>query len=81
MCWIKLGSRMRIRVRFLETFDGYVRVDLCRGKTGVAEQRLHAAQIRAAIEHVRGEAVAQFVWAHGNRNGRPPNIPFQHQPN
>ena len=69
---------MRVRVRFLETFDGYVGVDLCGGRTLKTEKRLHAAQIRAAIEHVRGEAVAQFVWAHGNRDGGVPHIPFQH---
>ena len=33
----QLRPRMRIRVRFLETFDGDVRVDLCRGKTRVPE--------------------------------------------
>ena len=32
-------------------------------------------------EHVRRKTVAQFVRAHGNRNGCMPNISFQHQPN
>ncbi len=67
---------MCIRVRFLQAFDGDVGINLCGGKTGVAEQRLHAAQVRAAIEHMRRETVAQFVWAHRNRNGRARNIPF-----
>lgn len=31
------GTRMRIRVRFLEAFHGDVRVDLCSGKTRVPE--------------------------------------------
>ena len=67
---------MRIRVRFLQTFDGDVRVDLSCGKTRVSEQCLYAAEVRTAIEQVRREAVAQFVWAHRNRNRREPNIPF-----
>ena len=49
---------MRVRIGFLQPFDGHVRVNLCRGKTGVAEQRLNAAQISAAIEQVRREAMS-----------------------
>jgi len=40
-----------------------VRVDLGRRKTGMPKQRLNAAQIRTAIEHVRRETVPQLVWA------------------
>ena len=54
---------MRVGVSLFQTFDRHVRVNLRRGKTRVAEQRLHAAQIRAAIEHVRSETVPQFVRA------------------
>ncbi len=59
---------MRVVVGALQSLDRDVRVNLRRGKTGVAQQSLHAAQVRAAIEHVRGETVPQFVWADRNRN-------------
>ena len=54
---------MCVPVGFLQAFHGDVRVDLCRGQTGVAEQRLNTPQVGAAIEHVGREAMPQFVWA------------------
>ena len=38
---------------------GQVRVDLRRADVGVAQHRLHGAKIRAALQQVAGEAVAQ----------------------
>ena len=38
-----------------------MRIDLGRRQARVTEQRLNTAQVGAAIEHVRGEAVPQFV--------------------
>ena len=61
---------MRFSVSLFETFDRNVGVNLRGRKTGVAEQRLDAAEIGAAIEHVGGEAVAQFVGTDGDRNSR-----------
>ena len=52
---------MRCGVSFLEALDGDVRVNLRGRKAGVTEQRLHAAQIGAAIEHVGGKTMPQFV--------------------
>ena len=63
---------MRFRVGFLQPLDRYVRVNLRCRKAGVTEQRLHAAQIRATIEHVSSKTVAKFVWADRNRNRRVP---------
>ena len=54
---------MRFRIGFLQPLDRYVRVNLRGRKTGVADQRLHTAQIRATIEHVSGKTVAKFVRA------------------
>ena len=71
---------MRIRVSFFQTFDRDVRVNLRRRKAGVAEQRLHASQIGAAVEQVRGKTVAKFVRADRNRDRRVPQITFQDQP-
>ena len=48
---------MSIRVSFFQAFHRHVRVDLRRGKAGVAQQRLVTAQIGAAIEHMRREAM------------------------
>src|SRR5918995_3304526 len=40
---------------------GYVRVELRRAEVGVAQHLLHAAQVRAALEQVGGEGVAEQV--------------------
>ena len=71
---------MRRRVRFLQALDRDVGVDLRCRKAGVTEQRLHASQIRAVIEQMRCETVPQFVRTERDRNGRVPQISFQHQP-
>ena len=52
---------MRLRVGLLQSFDCDVGVNLCSRETRVPEQCLHAAQVRAAIEHVSGKAVTKFV--------------------
>ena len=54
---------MSVRVSLLQPLDSNVRVNLRGRKTRVAEQRLHAPQIGAAIEHVRCKAVPKFVRA------------------
>ena len=54
---------MRFRVSALQTLDRHMSVNLGRGKAGVSEQGLHAAQVRATIEHVRGKTVPKFVRA------------------
>ena len=71
---------MRVGVGFLQALDGDVRVDLRRREAGVAEQRLHAAQVRAAIEQMRGETVPQFVRTERDRNRGVPQITLQDQP-
>ena len=50
------------RVSALHSFGGHMRVDLSRRETGVAEQRLHAAQICATVKQMGRETVAQLVW-------------------
>ena len=45
----------------LEAIDGDGSVNLRGGELAVAEQFLHAAQVGAVIEQVRGEGVAQLV--------------------
>jgi len=52
---------MRLVVGLLQPLRRDVRVNLRRDEVRVAEQFLHAAQIRAGIEQVRGVAVTQFV--------------------
>ena len=61
---------MRVRIRLFQPLDGNVRINLRGRKAGVAEQRLDAAQIGAAIEQVRRETMAQLVWTDRNRNRR-----------
>src|SRR5437763_10265484 len=71
---------MRVCVGFLQTLDRHVRINLGSGKARVTEQRLDAAQVRAAIEQVGGKTVTQFMWTDRDRNRRVPQISFQDQP-
>ena len=52
---------MRGIVSFLQTLGGNVGIDLRRDEMRVAEQCLHAPQIRAGIQQVRRVTVPQFV--------------------
>jgi len=45
----------------LEAFTGDVRVYLGRGKVAMAEEQLHDTKVRAMVEQMRGERVAQHV--------------------
>ena len=65
---LRLGARMRVGVGFLQTLDGHVRVNLRRGKTGVSEQGLDAAEVRAVIEQMGGETVPKFMRTECDRN-------------
>ena len=71
---------MRVSVSFLQALDRDMRINLRCRKAGVTEQRLHAAQIRAAIEHVSGETVPQLVRADRDRDRSVPQITFENQP-
>ena len=53
--WVMQG------VQFLHTLAGDVRVDLRRREITVAEEHLHDTQIRAVVQQVRRESVAQSV--------------------
>ena len=50
-------------MHLFEPAQRQVRVDLGGGDVGVAEQQLHAAQVGAVLDHVRGATVAQTVRA------------------
>src|SRR5262245_25032295 len=50
-----------LRVQVLETLARDVRVDLSSRKIAVPEQHLHDPQVRAVIEQVRRERMAQRV--------------------
>ena len=69
---IQLRARMRFGVGFLQPLDRHMRINLCGRKTGMSEQRLDAAKVRAAIEHVGGKTVSKFVRTDRNRNRRVP---------
>src|ERR1700722_9392050 len=57
----KSGPRMGLLVSALQALRGDMGINLCRGQVRVAQQLLHAAQIRPGVQNVRGEAVPQFV--------------------
>ena len=52
---------MKTIIGFAHVQVGDVRIDLRRRNVAVAEQRLHRARIRAALQKVRRKAVAQSV--------------------
>ena len=52
---------MRCVVGFLQSLSGDMRVNLRRDQMRVAEQFLHAAQIRARVQQVRRVTVPQLV--------------------
>ena len=54
---------MRRVVSFLQTFRCDVGIDLRRDKMRVAQQFLHAAQVRSGIQKVRRVTVPQLVWS------------------
>ena len=59
---------MGLVIDLLHAFGGDVGVNLRGGKTAMAKQFLHAAQVSAVVEQMGGEAVAEFVRSgfHGN---------------
>ena len=54
---------MQIADEAFQPFFEHVGINLRRGNVGMAEQRLHHAQIRAIVQKVAGEGVAQHVRA------------------
>src|SRR5438552_17783782 len=51
--------RVSVEVRLAAPAVGHVRVQLRRGEVGVAEHLLHAPEIRASLEQMRREGVAE----------------------
>ena len=58
-----LSARMRFVVGLFQTFDGDMSINLRRGKVGMPEQGLDAAQIGSVFQEMRRKAMAQFVGA------------------
>ena len=58
-----LRQRMQIAHQALQPLFQHMGIDLRGGNIGVAEQRLHHAQIGAVVQEVAGEGVAQHVRA------------------
>src|SRR5829696_1785370 len=70
--------RVRLEIQLPAAPVGYVRVELRGGEVGMAEHLLDAAEVGAALEEVRGEAVAEQVRVHprgveAGLCGEPPN--------
>ena len=68
---------MRGVVGLFEALDRNMGVNLRRDQMRMAEQFLDAAQIRAAIQQVRGVTVAQFVRRQFGVQSRTRQIPLQ----
>src|SRR5262245_59911384 len=62
LCRSPARMRVRVEVQLPTAPIGYVRVELSRGKVGMAHHLLHAAEIRAALEQMGRERVAQQMW-------------------
>ena len=69
-CWKKIVScaRVSLIVGLLESFFGDVGVDLRCRERGMAEHRLHAAEIGTRIEQMCRKTVTKFVRAHCKGN-------------
>ena len=52
---------MMLLVQLLEPFAGDMGINLGGRNVGMAQQELHYAQIRAVVEQVRGEGMAQHM--------------------
>jgi hypothetical protein len=72
-----LGPRMRGIVGFFQALGRHVRVNLGRDEMRVAEQFLHASQIRAGVQQVRGVTVPQFVRRQGRVQAGNDQVLFQ----
>jgi hypothetical protein len=74
---------MILLVNSSEVLTIHVRVNLSRGNIGVAEHLLHCSKVRAALEEVRREGVAERVRRNVLRDLRsldvmPKNLPRSH---
>src|SRR5687768_15274273 len=58
----------------------HVRVNLRGGQVGVSEERLDGAEVRAAVEQVCGEGVAQYVGRERPADAGPLSARFQDLP-
>src|ERR1044072_6041120 len=79
---LRLASPLRARVGMavdIEQMRGiHLRIDLRRGKAGMAEQLLQRAQIRAAPEQMGRETVAQGMGGGALRQAQaPPRAPHR----
>ena len=72
-----LRQRMQVAHQALQALLDHMGIDLRGRNIGVAEQRLHDAQIRAVVQQVAGKGVAQHVRARpaAAPGPRPPRVP------
>src|SRR5205814_399517 len=73
---LHLGPRVGGAVGLVQALRGYMRVNLRRRQIAVAQQLLHASNVRSVVQQVRGEAVPQRVRAGSRmaRSGRPESL-------
>ena len=58
----RLSARMMCRMQLFQPLPRHMRINLRSRNICMAQQHLHHAQIRAVIEQVGSEGVAQGVW-------------------
>ena len=75
---LRLSPRVGTLVGGAESGGADVGVDLRRHQALVAQQLLHAADVGAAVQQVRGEAVAQRVRSGSRVQPRLAEVLFQH---
>jgi len=56
---------MRLIVGLLEPIGRHVGVNLCRREAGMPEEGLQAAEVRAVVEQMSGEAVTELMRTDG----------------
>src|SRR5260370_6225257 len=66
------GTRVVVVQRLAQSGPHDVRVNLGGRDIGVPQHSLHAAQVGAAFEEMRGETMPQHVWRQIAKNAHPP---------
>ncbi len=49
-------------MHLLQSFPRHLRIDLCGGKIGVAQQHLHHTQVSTVINQVGSKGMSQRMW-------------------
>src|SRR6185312_10297581 len=61
--WLAIGQWMKVAHECFQAFFQDVRINLCRRNIGMPEKCLHYTKIRAIVQQMAGEGMAQHMRA------------------